>query len=186
MTVRDLATFAESDLSTMAVALKLARRGEGLVEPNPMVGCVVVTDGQIIGQGHHRRFGVPHAEIEALRSCTSSPAGATVYCTLEPCAHFGKTPPCTAALIEAGVSRVVIPQLDPNPAVNGRGVRALRRAGIEELIAGQFHADHVAVAADEASAGSDRANTVPSIGATEADDSPSNTNPVSGLHPLQM
>jgi diaminohydroxyphosphoribosylaminopyrimidine deaminase/5-amino-6-(5-phosphoribosylamino)uracil reductase len=115
----------------MARALKLARRGEGLVEPNPMVGCVVVTDGQIIGQGYHRRFGGPHAEIEALRSCTSSPAGATVYCTLEPCAHHGKTPPCASAIIEAGVSRVVIPQLDPNPEVNGRGVRALRRAGIE-------------------------------------------------------
>ncbi len=134
-------TFTEFDLRMMALALKLARRGEGLVEPNPMVGCVIVEYGQIIGQGHHRCFGGPHAEIEALRSCTSSPAGATVYCTLEPCAHFGKTPPCVNALIEAGVSRVVIPMLDPNPAVNGRGVRALRRAGIEV---------HVGALADQA------------------------------------
>jgi diaminohydroxyphosphoribosylaminopyrimidine deaminase / 5-amino-6-(5-phosphoribosylamino)uracil reductase len=115
----------------MARALKLARRGEGSVEPNPMVGCVVAKDGIVIGQGYHRCFGGPHAEIQALRSCVASPAGTTVYCTLEPCSHMGKTSPCVNALIEAGVARIVIPQLDPNPAVNGRGVRAVRRAGID-------------------------------------------------------
>lgn len=135
------AKLTDFDLEMMARALKLARRGEGLVEPNPMVGCVVVKNGVVIGQGFHARFGGPHAEIQALRSCVASPADATVYCTLEPCAHFSKTPPCTDSLIEAEVARVVIPLLDPNPAVNGRGVRALRRAGIEV---------HVGALADEA------------------------------------
>lgn len=127
----------------MARALKLARRGEGLVEPNPMVGCVIAKNGVVISEGFHRRFGGPHAEIDALKSCKTSAAGATVYCTLEPCAHFGKTPPCVSALIEARVARVVIPLLDPNPEVNGRGVRALRRAGVEV---------HVGALADQAAA----------------------------------
>lgn len=115
----------------MTLALGLARRGEGLVEPNPMVGCVIVKNGVVIGRGYHRRFGGPHAEVEALRSCKTLPAGATMYCTLEPCSHTGKTPPCVDAVIQAKVSRVIIPQLDPNPQVNGRGVRMLRRAGIK-------------------------------------------------------
>lgn len=121
---------AELDESMMRRALALAKNGEGRVEPNPMVGCVIVRNGRIIGEGYHRRFGGPHAEIEALRSCARNPRGATVYVSLEPCCHYGKTPPCTDALIAAGVARVVTPLRDPNPAVNGRGLRRLRAAGI--------------------------------------------------------
>jgi len=115
----------------MARALALARKGEGRVEPNPMVGCVIVKDGRVIGEGFHRRFGGPHAEVEALRSCKVSPRGATAYVSLEPCCHFGKTPPCTDAFIKAGVSRVAAGLLDPNPVVAGGGLRALRAAGVE-------------------------------------------------------
>lgn len=111
-------------------ALRLAARGRGRVEPNPMVGCVIVKRGQIIGEGYHRRFGGPHAEIAALRRCTAPPRGATVYVTLEPCCHTGKTPPCTAALIAAGVARVLAPLNDPYPPVAGNGFAALRRAGV--------------------------------------------------------
>ena len=120
----------ELDESLMRRALALAKKGEGRVEPNPMVGCVIVRDGRIIGEGYHRRFGCPHAEIEALKSCTRNPRGATVYVSLEPCCHHGKTPPCTHALIRAGVTRVVTPLRDPNPAVNGKGLQQLRAAGI--------------------------------------------------------
>jgi len=95
-----------------------------------MVGCVVVRRGQIISEGYHRRFGGPHAEIEALQACRESPRGATVYVSLEPCCHQGKTPPCTNALIEAEVNRVVVAVRDPNPAVSGRGIRQLRATGI--------------------------------------------------------
>jgi len=115
----------------MRRALTLAKKGEGRVESNPMVGCVIVRDGRIIGEGYHRRFGGPHAEIEALRSCTRNPRGATVSVSLEPCCHHGKTPPCTDALIQAGVARVVIPLRDPNAEVNGGGLRRLRAAGIK-------------------------------------------------------
>lgn len=114
----------------MRRALRLALRGQGRVEPNPMVGCVLVQDGRVIGEGWHRRFGGPHAEVEALRACRTSPAGATAYVSLEPCCHFGKTPPCTRALIDAGVARVVAAVQDPNPRVRGRGLSALRRAGV--------------------------------------------------------
>lgn len=131
VTISLMAHAAPFDFEQIALALTLAMRGEGRVEPNPMVGCVLAKRGRIIGKGYHRRFGGPHAEIEALRSCQESPKGATVYCTLEPCSHFGKTPPCVDALIEARVARVVIPILDPNPQVHGRGVRKLRRAGIK-------------------------------------------------------
>jgi diaminohydroxyphosphoribosylaminopyrimidine deaminase/5-amino-6-(5-phosphoribosylamino)uracil reductase len=96
-----------------------------------MVGCVIARGDRIIGEGFHRRFGGPHAEIEALRECKSNPRGATVYVTLEPCCHTGKTPPCVDALIDARVKRVVVASKDPNPAVNGRGIRRLRSAGIE-------------------------------------------------------
>jgi diaminohydroxyphosphoribosylaminopyrimidine deaminase/5-amino-6-(5-phosphoribosylamino)uracil reductase len=119
------------DLPMMARAVALARKGEGRVEPNPMVGCVIVRDGRVIGEGYHRRFGGPHAEIEALRACKVSPRGATAYVSLEPCCHQGKTPPCTEALISARLSRVVVAVRDPNPAVQGRGIRRLRSAGIE-------------------------------------------------------
>lgn len=118
------------DVQMVERALSLARRGEGLVEPNPMVGCVIAAGERILGEGWHRRFGGNHAEIEALQACSAAPRGATAYVTLEPCHHFGKTPPCTQALIAAGISRVVIPFIDPNPLVSGKGIRALRRAGL--------------------------------------------------------
>ncbi len=111
-------------------ALKLAARGRGYVEPNPMVGCVLVRGGQIIAEGWHRRFGGPHAEVEALRRCDDA-RGATAYVSLEPCCFFGKTPPCTEALIEAGVRKVVVAMRDPHPRVRGRGLRRLRTAGIQ-------------------------------------------------------
>lgn len=114
----------------MRRAIELAARGEGLVEPNPMVGCVLVRDGQIIGEGYHQRFGGPHAEVEALRSCDDA-SGATAYVTLEPCCHQGKTPPCSNALIAAGVSRVVVAVQDPFPKVAGGGIRQLNDAGID-------------------------------------------------------
>lgn len=114
----------------MERALELGARGEGRVEPNPMVGCVLVRSGRVIGEGFHRRFGGPHAEVEALRSCRTSPRGATCYVTLEPCCHYGKTPPCTEALLNAGVSRVVVGLEDPFSKVSGRGIRRLRSAGV--------------------------------------------------------
>lgn len=120
-----------SDQYFMRRALLLARRGEGRVEPNPMVGCVICRDGRIIGEGFHRRFGGPHAEVDALRRCSKSPRHATLYVTLEPCCHVGKTPPCTSALVEAGIARVVVACRDPNPLVDGKGIAALRRAGID-------------------------------------------------------
>jgi diaminohydroxyphosphoribosylaminopyrimidine deaminase / 5-amino-6-(5-phosphoribosylamino)uracil reductase len=122
---------AELDRRFMGRALELARRGEGYVEPNPMVGCVLVRDGQVVGEGWHQRFGGPHAEIEALMAAGEAARGATAYVTLEPCSHFGKTPPCTQALIKAGVERVVIGCRDPNPQVKGRGTAELEAAGIQ-------------------------------------------------------
>ena len=115
----------------MARALKLARRGMYTTDPNPRVGCVVVKDGAVVGEGWHRRAGEPHAEINALQAAGSSAAGAGVYVTLEPCRHQGRTGPCTLALIEAGVGRVVAAIRDPNPAVAGGGLDELRSAGIE-------------------------------------------------------
>lgn len=114
----------------MARAIRLARRGEGRVEPNPMVGCVIVRGGQIIGEGYHHRFGGPHAEIEALNACTTNPREATVYVSLEPCCHQGKTSPCVDALIDARVARVMVGLRDPSPSVRGRGIQRLQAAGI--------------------------------------------------------
>lgn len=114
----------------MRRAIALARRGEGRVEPNPMVGCVIVRGQRVIGEGWHRRFGGPHAEVEALRACTDDARGARVYVSLEPCNHHGQTPPCTAALIDAGVAEVVVGAGDPNPDVRGGGVAAMRSRGI--------------------------------------------------------
>lgn len=122
--------YSEADIGFMRRANRLARKGEGRVEPNPMVGCVIAKGDRIIGEGYHRRFGGPHAEIVALRSCRSNPRGASVFVTLEPCCHVGKTPPCVDALIDAGVRKVIIAVRDPNPAVSGRGLRRLRGAGI--------------------------------------------------------
>ena len=113
----------------MKLALSLARKGLGRVSPNPMVGAVLVKGGRIVGKGYHRRAGFPHAEIEALRETGAKARGAALYVTLEPCAHWGKTPPCTDALIRAGVKEVVFAMRDPNPLVNGKGVRQLKKAG---------------------------------------------------------
>lgn len=123
------------DRQMMARALRLARRGLGRVEPNPMVGCVIARGSRVIGEGYHQRFGGPHAEVLAMRSCAGPLRSATVYVTLEPCcAHEGKkTPPCVDALIEAGVARVVVGAVDPNPAICGRSLRRLRRAGVSVL-----------------------------------------------------
>ena len=118
----------------MLHALALARRGEGRVNPNPLVGAVVVRDGRVIGEGWHTAFGNLHAEREALADCRrrgEDPRGATVYVTLEPCCHTGKTPPCTDALLEARVARVVVGSPDPNPLVAGKGCGILRAAGVE-------------------------------------------------------
>ena len=115
----------------MLRALDLARRGQGFVEPNPLVGCVVVQGQEIVGEGWHQRFGGPHAEIEALRAAGEKAKGATFFVTLEPCCHHGKTPPCTDALIGAGARRVVAAMRDPFPRVAGGGIEQLTAAGIE-------------------------------------------------------
>ncbi len=115
----------------MQRALELAAQGQGCVEPNPMVGCVIVQGAEIIGEGWHRRFGQAHAEVEALRLAGSRAAGSTMYVTLEPCCHHGKTPPCTQAILAARPARVVVAQRDPFPQVDGGGVAALREAGIQ-------------------------------------------------------
>lgn len=115
----------------MQRALELADRGRYSVSPNPMVGAVLVRDGKVIGEGYHHRAGEPHAEIEALRDADASPAGATLYVTLEPCSHHGRTPPCTTALIEAGISTVVLAVEDPSAHAAGKGIEELMRAGIE-------------------------------------------------------
>ena len=120
-----------TDIDYMRLALQLAARGEGWTSPNPMVGAVIVKDGRIIGQGWHERYGGLHAERNALRACTEDPAGATMYVTLEPCCHHGKQPPCTDAVLEAGIARVVVGSADPNPLVAGRGIEILRTHGIE-------------------------------------------------------
>ena len=119
------------DRSYMKRALELARKGAGFVNPNPMVGAVIVKDGVIIGEGYHERYGGLHAERNALKNCKESPKGATLYVTLEPCCHYGKTPPCTEAIIESGISRVVIGTLDVNPVVAGKGARILADTGIQ-------------------------------------------------------
>lgn len=115
----------------MQRAIELAKRGEGYTNPNPMVGAVIVKDGKIIGEGWHKAYGGLHAEREALKACTENAAGSTIYVTLEPCCHHGKQPPCTDALIENGIARVIIGSRDPNPLVHGKGVSILREHGIE-------------------------------------------------------
>lgn len=121
----------QNDEYWMKRALRLARKGRGRTSPNPMVGAVLVKDERVVGEGYHVRAGEPHAEIIAMRKAGDEAKGASLYINLEPCNHFGKTPPCTPALIEAGVKRAVIGMEDPNPLVKGRGLEGLRRAGLE-------------------------------------------------------
>ncbi len=120
----------ENDTSWMRQALRLAARGRGRTSPNPMVGCVLVKQGQLVGSGWHHRAGEPHAEVLALRDAGTEARGGTAYVTLEPCAHQGRTPPCSDALIAAGVARVVAAMQDPDPRTAGKGLAALKRAGI--------------------------------------------------------
>ena len=121
----------QSDSFWMARALQLAARGLTTTTPNPRVGCVLVKDGHLVGEGWHERAGCPHAEVHALRAAGSAAAGSTAYVTLEPCSHHGRTPPCADALVAAGVGRVVVAMQDPNPLVSGNGIARLRAAGIE-------------------------------------------------------
>ena len=122
---------SEKNAGFMRAALRLAERGRGKVEPNPMVGCVIVRRGEVIGRGWHKRFGGPHAEVNAVRDAGGKIRGSTVYVTLEPCSHTGKTPPCADLLIKHKPKRIVIATRDPFPKVAGRGIRKLRAAGIK-------------------------------------------------------
>lgn len=115
----------------MAMAIDLAKKGLYTTHPNPCVGCVIIKDGKVIGEGFHPKAGEPHAEVFALQQAKEHAKGATAYVTLEPCSHYGRTPPCAKTLIEAGIGRVVIAGLDPNPKVAGRGAATLQNAGID-------------------------------------------------------
>ena len=122
-----------TDQNYMRRAIQLAKQGEGWTNPNPMVGAVIVKNGRIIGKGYHKKCGELHAERNAIASLTESAEGATIYVTLEPCCHYGKTPPCTEAIIEQKIKRVVIGSRDPNPKVSGKGIKMLQEAGIEVI-----------------------------------------------------
>ena len=122
------------DREHMRRALDLAAQGLGLVEPNPMAGAVIVQGDRIVGEGFHARFGGPHAEVVALKAAGSEARGAELFVSLEPCCHFGKTPPCTEAILAAGIRRVVAAVQDPFPEVSGKGLAALRAAGIEVVV----------------------------------------------------
>lgn len=117
----------------MGRALELAALGEGSVNPNPLVGAVVVKDGKIVGEGYHKKYGEPHAEVFALEMAGEKAKGADIYVTLEPCSHYGKTPPCAKKIIEMGIKRCIVASLDPNPLVSGRGIKMLQEAGIEVI-----------------------------------------------------
>ncbi len=123
-----------SDSTYMKQAISLAKQGLGRTAPNPPVGAVVVKNGRLVGEGFHPKAGMPHAEVYALRQAGYDAAGATIYVTLEPCSHYGKTPPCTEAIIKAGITRVVVGTLDVNPIVAGRGIERLRSSGIEVVV----------------------------------------------------
>jgi diaminohydroxyphosphoribosylaminopyrimidine deaminase/5-amino-6-(5-phosphoribosylamino)uracil reductase len=118
----------------MRRALELAETAKGQTFPNPMVGCVIVAEDKIVGEGYHPAAGQPHAEVFALRAAGNKATGATAYVTLEPCNHYGRTPPCSLALVKAGVSKVVVGMVDPNPLVAGSGVETLKDAGIEVIV----------------------------------------------------
>jgi diaminohydroxyphosphoribosylaminopyrimidine deaminase/5-amino-6-(5-phosphoribosylamino)uracil reductase len=124
-------SYCEKDIELMRRAIELAKKGGGYVHPNPLVGCVVVNDGAIIAEGYHEKYGEYHAERNALTRCNTETKGASLYVTLEPCCHYGKTPPCTEIIIEKGIKKVFVGILDPNPLVAGRGVKMLQEAGIE-------------------------------------------------------
>lgn len=119
------------DEEYMKRALELAKKGEGYTSPNPLVGAVIVKDGRIIGEGYHERYGSNHAEVNAFLHATEDVYGATMYVSLEPCSHYGKTPPCANKIVEKGIKKVVIAHKDPNPAVSGRGIKILQENGIE-------------------------------------------------------
>lgn len=119
------------DKKCMKQALQLAKKGNGMVSPNPMVGAVIAKSGKILGKGFHENFGSNHAEANAIKNCGKKAKGATLYVTLEPCNHFGKTPPCTKAIIEAEIKKVFVAVKDPNPLVCGKGIQELKKAGIE-------------------------------------------------------
>lgn len=119
------------DTEYMKLALELAKKGFAKVNPNPMVGAVVVKDGKIVGRGWHKFYGGPHAEVYALDEAGEEAKGATIYVSLEPCSHFGKTPPCCEKILKSGIKKCVIACLDPNPLVAGKGIERLKSAGIE-------------------------------------------------------
>ncbi|WP_414838720.1 bifunctional diaminohydroxyphosphoribosylaminopyrimidine deaminase/5-amino-6-(5-phosphoribosylamino)uracil reductase RibD [Carnobacterium sp. TMP28] len=114
----------------MEMALELAKKGKGFTAPNPLVGAVLVKNGKVIGEGYHEEYGQPHAEVNAIASASESVSGATLYVTLEPCSHFGKTPPCSDLIVDKKIKRVVIGLVDPNPLVAGKGIERLRNKGI--------------------------------------------------------
>ena len=123
----------EKDIKFMKEALRLAEKGRGTTSPNPMVGAVVVKGNRIVGRGYHKRAGSPHAEVIALEDAGTKAKGATLYVTLEPCIHYGRTPPCVPRIVSSGIKRVVIAMMDPNPIVKGKGVKMLEKAGIEVI-----------------------------------------------------
>ena len=131
----------EAHKTFMKRALDLARRGKGRTSPNPLVGAVIVKAGQVVGEGYHQKAGTPHAEIHALHAAGANAKGATLYTNLEPCCHWGRTPPCTEAVIQANIAQVYIAEVDPNPSVAGKGIRQLQAAGITV---------HVGLCAEEA------------------------------------
>lgn len=122
---------SQEDITYMKMALELAKQGQGTTGPNPMVGAIIVKEGQLVGRGHHKKAGEDHAEIIALKEADEKSRGATLYVTLEPCCHVGKTGPCTEAVVRAGIRRVVVGMEDPHLKVNGRGIRELKRLGLE-------------------------------------------------------
>ena len=126
--------FSPQDAAFMQLAIDLAKQGEFTTTPNPSVGCVLVKDGKVVGKGFHAKAGEPHAEVMALREAGENARGATAYVTLEPCSHFGRTPPCAKGLVEAGVSKVIAAMCDPNPQVAGKGLQILSDAGIESAV----------------------------------------------------
>jgi diaminohydroxyphosphoribosylaminopyrimidine deaminase / 5-amino-6-(5-phosphoribosylamino)uracil reductase len=126
--------FAPADCQLMLRCLELARKASGQTAPNPLVGAVIVQGGQIVGEGFHPKAGQPHAEVFALRAAGEQAKGATIYVNLEPCSHYGRTPPCADALIAAGIAKAVVGMVDPNPKVGGTGIQRLREAGIEVIV----------------------------------------------------